>query len=174
MSVPCSDTETRSASFWSFNHCLLSFTFYSLACWWFHLLFFLLQNAMLCFIIHQCVLQAWVVTSCLFFCMLALTQWEWDCPFRCAHHTLFTCLICCLRCVVSSYVARVACFQEWQDGKRVAQTLSTCHLHAGVLPPNQLRWLIMANAVWTPICMSPQSSKNHMEHSSSESNWFCM
>lgn len=102
---------------------------------------------MLCFIIHQCVLQARVVTSCLFFCMLALTQGEWDCPFRCAHHTLFACLICCLQCVVPSYLARVACSQEWQNGKRVAQTLSTCHLHAGVLHPNQLRCLLMANAV---------------------------
>lgn len=60
MSVPRSDTETRSASFWSFNHCLLSFTPSSLACWWFHLLFFLLQNAMLCFIIHRRILQGFI------------------------------------------------------------------------------------------------------------------
>lgn len=32
MSVPCSDTETHSASFWSFNHCLLSFTLFSPPC----------------------------------------------------------------------------------------------------------------------------------------------
>lgn len=63
MSVPRSDTETRSASFWSFNHCLLSFTPSSLACWWFHLLFLLLQNAMLCFIIHRRVLRGSLVTS---------------------------------------------------------------------------------------------------------------
>lgn len=67
MSVPCSDTETRSASFWSFNHCLLSFTLSSLACWLFHLLFFLLQNAVLCFIIHCRISQGSLVTSWLHF-----------------------------------------------------------------------------------------------------------
>lgn len=58
-------------------------------------------------------------------------------PFQVhAHPTLFTCLICHLRCVGLSFLARVMCSQEWQDGKCVARMLSACHLHRAVLFPS--------------------------------------
>lgn len=36
------------------------------------------------------------------------------------------------------------------------------------------RWLMMANALSTSIWMSPESIQNHMEHSTSESDSFCL
>lgn len=86
MSVPCSDTETRSASFWSFNHCLLSFTLSSLACWWFHL--FILSVAKCNVVFHYSPLYfaGFISDIMLPLCLLTVTRGEGDGPFRCRYH----------------------------------------------------------------------------------------
>lgn len=106
MSVPRSDTETRSASFWSFNHCLLSFTLF-LPC----LLMsspFILSVAKCNVVFHYSPPHFAGFISDIMppLCLLAVTQGERDGPFRCTHHTLFTRLIHNLHCVV-------LCFPAW-------------------------------------------------------------
>lgn len=119
---------------------------------------------MLCFIIHQCVLPAWVVTSCLILLHAGANTRRMGLPFQvCTPYIVYLLdLLFTVRCAgVFSEGSRA--LRVGRMGKHVAQTLSTCRLHAGALPPSQLRWLLMANAVSAPMCTSPQSSKNHME-----------